>query len=45
MELINILLIALLREEEGVADQILRDIGVDPQAMADSQSISWWNLL
>ena len=28
------LLLALLKEEEGVADQILRDMGVDPAAMA-----------
>ncbi len=27
------LLIALLKEQEGVADQILRDIGVDPSAL------------
>ncbi|MGI6192228.1 MAG: ATP-dependent Clp protease ATP-binding subunit [Christensenellales bacterium] len=27
------LLIALLKEQEGVADQILRDIGVDPNAL------------
>jgi len=30
------LLLALLRENEGVADQIIRDIGVDPQAIIDS---------
>ena len=32
------LLLALLKENEGVADQIIRDIGADPQAIVDSLS-------